>query len=286
PQPSQAHATVVSVCDNGYFQAMSIPLVRGRWFADREQLQRSNVVIVNETLVKRYFPREDPIGKRVIIDMAARAEENLPTHIVGAVADPKPQSLTSSAEPISYWPHPQLAYNSLTLTVRAYGDPVRMASAVQAAVQALDKDQPVSDVRSMDQWLAKSMAQSRFSSALLAIFASAALMLAAIGIYGVMSYAVSQRTSEIGVPMALGAERRDILMMVIGNSARLTLAGLGIGVALALALNRTVSSLLFEIGPTDPLTFAAVVLILGFVALLATYLPAHRATRIAPSEAL
>jgi len=281
--PGQGHATVVSVCDNGYFQAMNIPLMRGRWFSDREQLQRSNVVIVNETLAKRNFPREDPIGKRVTIDMGV---DNVPTQIVGIVADTKTQSVTSSAEPISYWPHPQLAYSSMTLTIRTVGDPLSMASAVQAAVRALDKDQPVSDVRSMDQWLAKSFAQSRFSSALLAIFASVALLLAAVGIYGVMSYAVSQRTSEIGIRMALGAEARDILTMVIGNAARLTLAGLGIGVVLALALNRTVASLLFEIAPTDPLTFAGVVVILGVVALLATYLPARRAARISPNDAL
>jgi putative ABC transport system permease protein len=174
----------------------------------------------------------------------------------------------------------------MTLTVRTASDPLALTQFVEREIHALDKDQPLSDVRSMDQWVARSLAQARFSSLLLAVFASLALTLAAIGIYGVMSYAVSQRTSEIGIRLALGAERRDILTLVVFNGMRLAAVGLGIGVALALALSRTLSTLLYETTGADPLTFAAVVAMLGGVALLASYLPARRAAHIPPVEAL
>jgi putative ABC transport system permease protein len=281
--PGQDHVTDVTVCDNGYFRVMGIPLVRGRWFTEREQQQQSNVVIINQALARQYFPRENPIGKRLTISMT---DPNVPTEVVGIVGDAKFSDLTIAVRPTSYWPHPQLPYNAMTLTVRTMSDPTRMASAVEAAVHTLDKDQPVSDVRPMDQWIARSLSQSRFSSTLLTIFAAVALLLAAIGIYGVMSYAVSQRTSEIGIRLALGAETGDILSMVIGNAAKLTAIGLAIGVVLALALNRTLASLLFDITPTDPLTFGVVVILLGLVALAATVVPARRAARIAPVEAL
>jgi putative ABC transport system permease protein len=174
----------------------------------------------------------------------------------------------------------------MTLTVRAAGNPLALAPGVARAIRTLDKDQPVSDVRSMDQWAAKALAQSRFSSALLALFAALALVLAAIGIYGVMSYAVSQRTPEIGVRLALGADARDVLAMIVGYGLRLAMAGLAIGVALALALSRTLTSLLYETTGTDPTTFAGVVGTLGAVAILASYIPARRAARIAPVDAL
>ncbi len=187
---------------------------------------------------------------------------------------------------MTYWPHPQLAYSAMTLTLRTTPDPASFAPLVEREVRALDKDQPVSDVRTMDQWVARTLSQARFSSTLLTTFAALALVLAAIGIYGVMSYAVSQRTSEIGIRLALGAESRDILAMIVGNAVRLAVIGLAIGVVLALALSRTLASLLYETTGTDPLTFAAVVGVLGAVALLASYFPARRASRIPPVEAL
>ena len=281
--PGQSKGTAVSVCDNAYFDAMNIPLRRGRLFTAREQQVQSNVVIINDALARQYFPNVDPIGKRITIDMT---DKNVPTEIIGIVGDTKSGDLTSAAQPTSYWPHPQFAYSAMTLTIRTSADPSAMAASVENVVHTLDKDQPVSDVRSMDQWIARSLAQSRFSSTLLTIFASVALLLAAIGIYGVMSYAVSQRTSEIGVRLALGANARDILGMILGNAAKLTVTGLGLGIVLALALTRTIASLLFHVTATDPLTFSAVVVVLGGVALLATYLPAHRAARITPVEAL
>jgi putative ABC transport system permease protein len=283
PAPGHGPITDVSVCDNGYFQTMRIPLVRGRWFTDREMRERSNVVIVNETLAKRYFPREDPIGKQLVIQMT---QPNVPTEVIGIVGDTKFSDVRIETRPQTYWPHPQLPYNAMTFTVRTGSDAMSFAGVVEREIQSIDKDQPVSDVRTMNQWVARTLAQARFNSLLLTIFAVLALLLASIGIYGVMSYAVSQRTSEIGVRLALGAERRDILRLIVGNGLRLTMLGLAAGVVLALVLSRTLTTLLYETAGTDAATFAAVVAVLGAVALIASYLPARRASRIAPVEAL
>ena len=283
PPPGQDYVTNVSVCDNGFLQTMQVPLIRGRLFSEREMREKSNVVVVSESLVRTYFPHENPIGKRLSIVMS---DPVVPTEIIGVVGDVKFQDLTTAPRPTTYWPHPQLAYGTMTLTVRTASDALALAPSVERAIRTLDKDQPVSDVRTMSQWVAKSLAQARFSSTLLAIFAGLAMLLAAIGIYGVMSYTVGQRTSEIGIRLALGAEARDILTMIVGSAMRLTALGLAVGVVLALALTRTLTTLLYETAGTDPLTFGAVVITLGAVALLASYLPARRAARVAPVEAL
>jgi putative ABC transport system permease protein len=283
PAPGQNHVTNVSVCDNGFFRTMNIPLVRGRLFTEREMRERANVVIISESLARTYFPDGNPIGQRLGIYMT---DPIVPTEIIGVVGDVKFQDLTAPPRPTTYWPHPQLAYSAMTLTVRTAGDPLPLAAAIERTIRTLDKDQPVADVRTMNQWVAKSLAQARFSSTLLTAFAALALVLAAIGIYGVMSYAVSQRTPEIGIRLALGAGTRDILAMILGSAVRLATIGLAIGVALALALSRTLTSLLYETTGTDPLTFAAVVGVLAAVAIVASYLPARRAARIPPVEAL
>jgi len=283
PPPGQNHVTNVSVCDNGFLRTMNVPLVRGRLFTDREMRERSNVVLVSESLVRTYFPNEDPIGKRLTINMTS---PNVPTEIIGVVGDIKFQNFTTAPRPTTYWPHPQLAYSGMTLTIRTATDPLPLAPAVERAIRTLDKDQPVADVRTMSQWVSRSLAQARFSSTLLATFAALAMLLAAIGIYGVMSYVVGQRTSEIGIRLALGASRRDILSMIVGSAMRMAVLGLGIGVLLALALSRTLTALLYETPSTDPITFTVVVAVLGAVALFASYLPARRAARITPVEAL
>jgi putative ABC transport system permease protein len=283
PPPGQNNNTGVSVCDNGFFAAMNIPLKRGRFFSEREMREKSNVVIVSESLVRTYFADEDPIGKHLTIAMT---RPNVPTEVIGVVGDLKFEDLKAQPQPTSYWPHPQLAYSSMTLTVRTAGEPLALAPVVERTIRALDKDQPVSDVRTMNQWVARSLARARFSSMLLTAFAAVALLLSAIGIYGVLSYAVSQRTSEIGIRLALGAETKDIVRMVVGNGLRLTLLGLSIGAALALALSRTLAGLLYETTASDPITFAAVMLTLGTIAALASYVPARRASRIPPVEAL
>jgi len=213
-------------------------------------------------------------------------DPNVPTEIIGVVGNTKFTDVRAESRPTSYWPHPQLEYNSMTIAARTAGDPQTFAPTIEREIHALDPDQPVSDVRTMDQWVSRSLAQARFNSLLLATFAALALLLAAIGIYGVMSYAVSQRTSEIGIRLAMGAAMRDILTMIIGDAMRLAGIGLAIGVVLALALSRTLATLLYQVTGTDPVTFAAVVAVLGGVALIASYLPARRAARIPPVEAL
>jgi putative ABC transport system permease protein len=283
PPNGQGPVTDVRVCDVGYFKAMKVPLLQGRLFTEREMHERLNVVVVNEALARRYFPSGDALGKSLVIAMTSR---DLPTEIIGIVADVKYVDFATDVRPMTYWPHPQLAYSAMTLTIRTTSDPAAFAPMVEREVRALDRDQPVSDVRTMDQWVSRTLSQARFSSTLLTTFAALALMLAAIGIYGVMSYAVTLRTSEIGIRLALGAEARDILGMVVGNAMRLAVIGLGIGVLLAMALSRTLARLLYQTAGTDPLTFTVVVGVLGAVAVMASYFPARRASKIPPVEAL
>jgi putative ABC transport system permease protein len=283
PAPGQAPVVDVRVCDNGYFGAMSIPLVHGRLFSAREMQERSNVVIINETLARRYFPNEDPLGRRLVIDMT---DPVVATTIVGVVGDVRHVDLATEPRAMTYWPHPQLPYGAMTLAVRTSGNPSALVPAVQHEVQALDREQPLSDVRTMDEWIGKSLARTRFSWMVLAVFAAMALLLAAIGIYGVMSYAVSQRTGEIGVRLALGAIEGDIVRMVVGSGMRLTALGLGAGTVLTLLLTRGLAALLYGMRGSDPATVAGAVVVLASVATLASYLPARRAARIEPVQAL
>jgi putative ABC transport system permease protein len=281
--PGQEKVTAVTVCDDGFFRALKIPLLRGRLFSARETVEKRNVVLINEAFARQYFPNEDPVGQRVTIEMN---DPIVPTEIIGIVGDTQAIDLVTPAKPMAFWPHPQLAYNLMTLTVRTAGDPLGAAQAVGAQNHALDKDQPVSDVQTMEQWVAKSLAQTRFSFLLLMVFAGLALVLAAVGIYGVMSYAVSQRTAEIGVRLAIGAEEKDILRMIVADGARLAGLGLAIGLLLAVVLSRSLTSLLFETVAADPLTYGLVSILLGIVALLACYVPARRAARVNPLIAL
>jgi putative ABC transport system permease protein len=283
PAPGQMPVIDVRVCDNGFFTTMHVPLIRGRLFTEREQHEKSNVVIVNETVARQHFPDVDPIGKQLVIEMS---DDPPPTTIVGVVGDVRYADLVTQPRAMSYWPHPQLAYSAMTFTVRTASDPLAFASVVEDAIQSIDKDQPVAEVRTMDQWVARSLGQARFNALLLALFAGVALLLASLGIYGVMSYAVSQRTPEIGVRLALGADQRAILWLIVGNGVALAAGGLAIGMALAFALTRTMSALLYETSGADPLTFGAVLITLGAVAVVASYLPARRAAQITPVEAL
>jgi putative ABC transport system permease protein len=283
PPPGHDNITDAFVCDNDYLRVLNVPLVSGRLFAEREMRERSNVVLISESLARTYFPNENPIGKRLSIVMT---DPVVPTEVIGVVGDIKFTDFTTAPRPTTYWPHPQLAYATMTLAIRTSPEPSTLAPAVEQTIRGLDHDQPVGDVRTMSQWVARSLGQVRFSSTLLALFASVALMLAAIGIYGVMSYAVSQRTAEIGIRLALGAEAGNILKMVVAGAMRLAGIGLGVGAVLALVLTQALAALLYETKGYDPLTFAGAMFALGVTALVASYLPARRASRIPPFEAL
>jgi putative ABC transport system permease protein len=283
PAPGEEPVTDVRVCDDGYFRLMRIPLLRGRLFEDRELRVRSNVVVVSESFARKYFPGRDAIGKSVVIQMS---DKPVPTEIVGVVGDVHHESLTTQTRPMAYWPHPQLVYGFMTLVISTDGDPGLLAADLERAVHRVDKNQPVSEIRPMEGWISDSLARSRFSSMLLAVFAALALVLAAVGIYGVMSYVVGQRRPEIGIRLALGASEDSVRRMVVGSGARLVAAGVLIGVPFALALSRTLASLLFETSAADPATIAGVVGALGGVAVAASWVPAWRASRVAPVEAL
>jgi putative ABC transport system permease protein len=283
PPPGQAFVTDVRVADLGYFDAMHIPMRRGRWFSARELHERSNVVIINDALARRYFPGQDPIGQRLTIAMSNQPE---PSEVIGVAGDVRYADLTDAVRPMSYWPPVQLPYPGMTLTVRTAANPRGLVTAIQREIQSLDKDQPVADVRTMEEWMSRALSRERFSSTLLTAFATLALLLAAIGIYGVMSYAVSQRQSEIGVRLALGANGPHVLRMVMKSGLQLVVAGLGLGVVGGLLVGRALSGLLYQTTAGDPVTLASAIAALGGVAMIAIYLPARRASRLNPIVAL
>jgi putative ABC transport system permease protein len=284
PLPAgEAHGTAVRVIEPDYFRAMDIPLLRGRTFEAREFADASNVVIVNKTFAEKYFPGGNPLGQKVIIDMK---DKNLPDEIIGVVGDVRETNLSTAPYPLAYWPYPELPYSVMTVLVRTATPPLSLVPAIRDVLHQMDKDQPMAKISSMDQLVANSVARSRFTMLLLSAFAGLALVLACIGIYGVMAYSVAQRTHEIGIRLALGAQRDDVLRLVLKRGARLALVGVGIGLAVALLLTRLMSALLYGIGASDPLTFAADAMLLTFVALLACYIPARRAMRVDPIVAL
>jgi putative ABC transport system permease protein len=284
PLPGQSPTADVRVADNGYFAAMRIPLIRGRLFADRELAEPGKVVVVNETLARDYFGGQDPIGQQLDISMGSPPVG--PTEIIGIVGDVMHADLKTRPRATAYWPPPQLPYGAMTLAIRTASDPLALAAAVAREIQAIDPDQPVSEVRTMAQWLARSAAAARFNALLLSIFAGLALLLAAIGIYGVMSCAVSRRAPEIGLRLALGADTRDVVTMFVARASWLSAVGAIGGGLLAWALSGLLGTLLFQTSASDPLTIAAVTAALGGVALLASYIPARRAARVTPVEAL
>lgn len=281
--PGQELGTGICVTDANYFQVMQIPLKRGRLFTAQEATEMRHVVVVNETFARKHLPGEDPLGKRVTIEMK---DENVPTEIIGVVGDNKHLGLDVEVEPMAYWPHPELTYSSMTLVIRASGEAMNVVPAVRNVIRNLDPDQPVSEVFTMEGLLARSLAKSRFNTTLLTIFAFVALVMAAVGIYGVMSYSVLQRTHEIGVRMALGAQAGDVLKLVVRQGIVLALIGVVAGLIASFGLTRLIASLLFETTATDATTFAFVAVGLFVVTLLASYVPARRATKVDPLVAL
>ncbi len=268
-----------------YFQAMRIPVLKGRAFTDQDRENQPRALIVNEALARRYWPGEEVIGKRLGFDDDAGKQMEW-WEIVGIVGNVKHERLDAEAKPEVFFPYQQSPHNFMTLVVRTSSDPSSMIATVREQVLAIDRDQPVFDIKTMEQRLSKAVAQSRFLMLLLGVFSALALILAAVGIYGVMAYVVTQRTHEIGIRMALGAQPRDVLRMVVGQGMMLTLIGVAIGLVAAFALTRLMASLLYGVTATDPWTFAGVALVLSAVALLASFIPARRATKVDPMVAL
>jgi putative ABC transport system permease protein len=262
-----------------YFSAMRIPLVRGRNFTEQEVRQSAKVVIISELLARQTFPNEEPLGKRLIMSMG-----NQPFEIIGIVGDIRHRALEFGPAAAMYMPTYETG--GMNLVIRTKGEPTSIAAAVRKEVQDIDPDQPVAAVRTMEQWLDTSVAGPRYRTTLLALFALVALVLAATGIYGVMSYSVTQRTHEIGVRMALGARRLDVLKLVVRQGMTLVVIGVGLGLLGAFALTRVMSSLLFGVTTRDPVTFVVVAGLLTLIAFVACYLPARRATKVDPLVAL
>ena len=287
PIPVGAEAIEVPLdsVTSGYFKVMGIPLLEGREFDERDVTGAPPVAIVNQTFARRFFANEDPIGKRYVYGTPA-PDNNQWITIVGVVGDMRRTGFDRPVRPETFLPEGQASDNRLTIVARTTGEPSALAGAMRSEVWAIDKDQSVYDIKTMRQILSEMLSQRRFSMLLLGIFAAAALTLAAVGIYGVMSYAVSQRTREIGLRMALGAERRDVMKLVVGQGIALAAIGVGVGLVLAVALTRLMSSLLFGVAATDPITFAGVSVLLTGVALGACFVPARRAARVDPMVAL
>jgi len=280
-----------STITGDYFRALQIPLLSGRFFEPRDNADGPKVVIINETTAKRHFGSPaGAIGKRLSIWAAFRGqrrEEKFMREIVGVVGDTKTGSLTEEGDMQIYVPHAQDSqWNFMGLVIRTAGDPAAFAATLRREVRALDKDQPIYNVHTYDDVVMNSLGTRRVSMQLFTVFACAALLLAAVGIYGVMAYSVTQRTQEIGIRMALGAQKSDVLRLVIGQGMTLALIGVIAGLAGAFALTRVIANLLFGVGASDPLTFIAIALLLIFVSLIACYLPARRAARLNPTVAL
>ena len=283
PPPGQVPSTDVRVVDSEYFATMGIPLLRGRNFTADELREPRQKIMINAALARTYFASEDPIGQRLDVGMF---EKPTPAEIIGVVGNVRYDSLVDESPPAVYFTHPDLAYSFMTLVVRTDGEPAAIAPAIQREIRALDPNQPVSDVRTMNQVMSEWVSRSRFNTLLLGLFAGLATLLSAVGIFGVMNYSVALRTRELGLRLAVGAQPRQVLLLVLKQGLLLTIVGVVMGLAAAFALTRLLSGLLFGVGAVDLTTFATISLLLVAVSLLACYLPARRAMRIDPLTAL
>jgi putative ABC transport system permease protein len=282
PEAGQEPVTDVRVATHNYFQAMGIRLVRGRLFDASDRGTNIRRIIISDSLARKYWPDEDPIGQHIIVAW----NDPGPDEIIGVVGDVRQETLEKEVRPSIYWPPARFAYPFMTVAIRAAGSPDAIVPAVTARVHELDPNVPVADVRTMDEVLDISVVQRRMTMMLLGLFAAIALALAAVGIYGVISYAVSQRTQEIGIRMALGAQRAAVLSMVLRQALTLAISGIAIGGAGAMLLTGLMGNLLYGVRPTDPVTFTVVAVLLGLVAAAAAAVPGLRATRVDPVVAL
>jgi putative ABC transport system permease protein len=284
PPPQDAPTAAFRVAFPNYFRAMRIPLVAGRDLDARDDGAVPPVVVVNQTMARKMWPHEEALGKRIRLSSSGPWFQ-----VVGVVKDVEQREWGAAADNEFYFPqlqNPEDIQRSITLVLRTAGDPLAVAGAVQGQIWSLDRDVPVEDVASMQQVVARAEWQPRFSTTLLGGFAGLALVLAAIGIYGVMSFDVSRRVQEIGIRMALGAKPVDVMLSVLGGGGRLAALGTALGIAGSLALTRYLQSLLYQVSTTDPIALAGAAGVLGFVALAALWAPARRATRVDPVEAL
>ncbi len=268
----------------GYFGALGIPLLLGRDFTETDGLNAPKVTIIDERLAREYWPNASPLGKRIRF---GPPEDNEPWHtVVGVVGAVRHARLDVETEKSVYLPHLQIPVNGLSLVVRAAAKPESLAGAVRSKVREIDPDLPVMRVMTMENVVAQSVWQPRLYAILFGVFAVIALLLATVGIYGVMSYTVTTRTREFGLRMALGAHSGHLLRLILGQGMRLAFLGVVVGLLGAFALTRLLKNLLFEVTATDPLTFAVITALLTLVALAACWLPARRATRVDPLVAL
>ena len=282
PQPGEMPSTNYYAVTPGLFRATGIPLLRGRWFTDDDRADSPAVAIINQAMAEQYFPDEDPIGQGIHVTNGPETFRDS----VGIVGNTKQYGLAAEAPVQTYEPWAREPFAGVLLVVRATGDPAALASAVRAAVAAVDPNQPISSIQTVERVVSDSVARERFSAILLGVFAAVALVLAVIGIYGVMASTVAQRTHEMGIRMALGAEATDVRRLVVRQGMRLALAGIGVGLLASFLATRALSSLLFGVSATDPTTFVVTPLLLAGAALVATYVPAHRATQVDPLLAL
>ena len=270
-----------------YFRAMGIPVLRGRSFEARDGAGGPPVAVISEAAARKYFPDEDPLGRFITLGWGrGEGKPNVGGEIVGIVGDVKDRGLAQEKSPEIYVPYAQVPTETMDVVLRTHVAPRALVPAVEKVVRDLDPELPVARVATLDEVVARSISEPRFYMVLLGAFAAMAVFLAALGIFGVLSYSVVQRSREIGIRVALGAHPRDVLRMVLGHAATLALVGVLAGLAGALALSRAIGSLLFELSPTDPLTLGSMAVLLGAVALVASYLPARRATRVDPLIAL
>jgi putative ABC transport system permease protein len=281
PPPGQSIPVNWRSISPDYFRAMGAPLAAGRTFTEEEAWQKLSAVIINQTFQRRYWPDENPLGKRIKIGPAPDW-----VTVVGVAADVKESGLNADTEAGLYLPYVIAPSPAITLVLRTGPEPLSLAGAASAAIRRVDSEQAVSKISTLEQLLSETVAQPRFNTGLLALFALLALLLAAVGIYGVMSYAVASRTQEIGLRMAMGAQARDVLKLVVGQGMRMVAFGLALGLLAALGLTRWLKTFLFGVEATDPLTYAVIAVLLAAVALLACYIPARRAAKVDPLVAL
>ena len=279
PPPNVNPEIAVASTTADYFRAIGAQLRRGRPFTDQDHTEAPRVAIVNEAAVRRWFADKDPMGKRVNINGVSR-------EVVGIVADVLQQSPADPAEPMLFVPFAQRTIRSVKIVVRATGDPVALATAIRTEIRALDPELAIADITPMTQLVVRSMARPRFYTSLLSLFAAVALVLAATGVFGVMSYAVAQRSREISIRLALGAVPGDVLRMIVGRALGLSATGIVVGLAAAFALGRFIQGQLFGVTLLDPVTLGSVALVLVASAALASFLPARRATKFDPARAL